>query len=178
MRATGRVVSFVNANGKALKFLALFAVIFAVTYFIFGIAPGVRRAIIQPYTVFLADAVAAVLNLFGEGARADGATVISSRFSISIAMGCDGVEPMCLFIAGVLAFPAPWRARFLGLALGVPIIHLINLARLVMLYYAGVVMPSVIDEIHVYVAQTIVILLSTALLIFWLDRFAIKPGRA
>ncbi|HEY7910777.1 MAG TPA: exosortase H [Blastocatellia bacterium] len=177
MRTAGRVYSFVNANSKALKFLALFAAIFAITYFIFGIAPGVRRGLVQPYTVFLADAVAAVLNLFGEGARTDGATVISSRFSISIAMGCDGVEPMCLFMAGVLAYPASWRARLVGLALGVPVIHLINLARLIMLYYAGVMMPSVIDEIHVYVAQTIVILLSTAILIFWLDRFAVKPGR-
>jgi hypothetical protein len=66
----------------------------------------------------------------------------------------------------------------IGLALGIPLIHAINLARLVGLYYAGVFLPTVVDEVHVYVAQTIVILLSTAILIFWLDRFAVQHRRA
>jgi exosortase H (IPTLxxWG-CTERM-specific) len=122
----------------------------------------------------LAAAVAAVINLFGAGATAAGAEVTSPRFSISIAMGCDGVEASSLFLAGVLAFPTSWRARLIGFALGIPLIHAINLVRLVGLYYAGVYLPSVFEELHVYVAQTIVILFSTGILILWLERFAIQ----
>jgi exosortase H (IPTLxxWG-CTERM-specific) len=178
MQATEKVAAFFSANRKALRFLTLFAVIFGVCYFFFGISPGVRQAFIKPYTEWLARAVSAVINLFGAGATVDGTLVSSERFSINIAMGCDGVEASSLFLAGVMAFPTSWRAKFIGLAIGIPLIHAINLARLVGLYYAGVYLPSIVEEVHVYVAQTIVILLSTAILIFWLERFATEHRNA
>jgi exosortase H (IPTLxxWG-CTERM-specific) len=178
MRAGEKVIAFFSANRKALRFLTLFAVIFGLSYFLFGIAPGVRQGIIKPYTEWLAKAVAAIINLFGAGATANGSLVQSSRFSINISMGCEGVEASSLFMAGVLAFPTSWRAKLIGLAVGVPLIHAINLARLVGLYYAGIYLPSIVEEVHVYVAQTIVILLSTAILIFWLERFATEHRRA
>ncbi len=171
-----RVKTFFEVNQKALRFLALFALIFAVCYFIFGIAEGVRNGIIKPYTVLIAKAIAVVVNLFGASAITDGTTVQSGTFSLNIAMGCDGVEATCLFLAGVLAFPTTWRARFIGLAIGIPIIQVINLARLVGLYYAGIYLPSLIEQIHVYIAQSIVILLSTVVLIYWLERIAV-PSR-
>ncbi len=172
------MIEFLTANRKPLRFLALFVLIFAACYLLFGVIPRVRLGVINPYTEFLAKAVAAIINLFGAGAIANGALVYSPRYSMDIAMGCDGVEASCLYLAGVLAFPTSWRARLIGLAFGVPLIQAINLARLVGLYYVGMYLPSVADQIHDYVAQTIVILLSTAILIFWLERFGVRHQRA
>jgi exosortase/archaeosortase family protein len=93
-------------------------------------------------------------------------------------MGCDGVEAASLYLAGVLAFPTTWKARLIGLAVGVPLIQVINLGRLVGLYYAGIYMPSAAETMHVYVAQTVVILFSTAILVFWLARVAARPRSA
>lgn len=177
-RISDQVILFLKANDKVFQFLVVFALTFAACYFFFGMAPGVRLGLIKPYTHFLARAVAAVINLFGADATVAGAQITSPRFSISIAMGCDGVEASSMFLAGVLAFPTSWRARLIGFALGIPLIHAINLVRLVALYYAGVYLPSIFEELHVYVAQTIVILLSTAILILWLERFAIQHRRA
>ena len=174
MPTSQRVISFINTNRKAFRFLAVFALTFGAFYFVFGVVPGVRLGLIQPYTHFLASAVASVINIFGAGATTVDSQVVSQRFSINIAMGCDAVEASSLFLAGVLAYPTTWRARLIGFAVGIPLIHAINLARLVGLYYAGVYLPSIVEELHVYVAQTIVILLSTAILILWLDRFAVQ----
>src|SRR5262245_16676810 len=174
MQLSEQAIGFLSANRKTLRFLVLFALSFGACYFLFGIVPGVRLGLIKPYTHLLAKAVAVVINLFGAGATAADAQVTSPRFSINIAMGCDGVEASSLFLAGVLAFPTSWRARLIGVAVGMPLIHAINLARLVGLYYAGVYLPSVVEELHVYVAQTIVILISTAILILWLERFAVQ----
>jgi len=174
VRSTENILSFLDANRRAIRFLALFALIFGVLYLVFGIAPGVRLGIIKPYTGLLARAVTAIVNIFGAAASVNDTQVLSARASIDIEMGCDGVEASCLFLAGVLAFPTSWRARLIGFAVGVPLIHLINLARLVGLYYAGVYFPGIVEELHVYVAQTLVILLSTALLIIWLERFAVQ----
>jgi exosortase H (IPTLxxWG-CTERM-specific) len=178
MLSSGRVINFLTANRKPLRFLTLFVLIFATCYLLFGVIPRVRLGVINSYTEFLAKAVAAFINLFGAGAAANGALVYSPRYSMDIAMGCDGVEASCLYLAGVLAFPTSWRARLIGLAIGVPLIQAINLARLVGLYYVGMCFPSVADQIHDYVAQTIVILLSTAILIFWLERFGVRHQRA
>jgi exosortase H (IPTLxxWG-CTERM-specific) len=177
MPITEQIKNFFVANQKALRFLSLFALIFGVCYFIFGILEGVRNGLIKPYTALIAKSIAAVINLFGAGAIADGTVVQSANFSLNIAMGCDGVEATCLFLAGVMAFPTTWRARLIGLAIGIPLIQLINLARLVGLFYAGIYLPSMVEQIHVYVAQSIVILLSTAILIYWLERIA-APARA
>src|SRR5262249_6456527 len=163
-----------TVNRSALRYVLLFGLIFGIAYFLFGIAPGVRTGILKPYTGFLARMVAAIVNLLGSSAVADGTLVRSERFSMDIAMGCDGVEACCFFLAGVLAFTTTWRAKLIGLGLGIPLIQLINLGRLVGLFYAGTYWPSLEEEIHVYVAQTVVILFSTAVLIFWLERFATK----
>lgn len=174
VRSTENILNFLEANRKAIRFLALFALIFGILYLVFGIAPGVRLGIIKPYTGLLARAVTTIVNMFGAAASVNGTQVLSARASIDIEMGCDGVEASCLFLAGVLAFPTSWRARLIGFAVGVPLIHLINLARLVGLYYAGVYFPGIVEELHVYVAQTLVIILSTALLIIWLERFGVQ----
>ncbi len=178
MQAAHSLKTFFSANQKALRFLLLFGVIFGALYFLFGLAPGVRFGIIKPYTRFLAKGVVAIINLFGAGAWADGTVVTSDRFSINIAMGCDGVEASSLLAAGVLAFPTTWRAKAIGLGVGMPLIHVINILRLVGLYYAGLFLPSVVEGIHVYVAQTIVILLSMAILVFWLERVATRRPHA
>src|ERR1044071_2138072 len=112
------VLAFFVANRRALRFILLFGLVFGVSYFIFGIVPGVRLGLIKPYTYFLAKAVSFTINLFGAASSVDGTQVSSPRFSINIAMGCDGVEASSLFLAGVLAFPTSWRARLIGLAGG------------------------------------------------------------
>jgi exosortase H (IPTLxxWG-CTERM-specific) len=172
MISTQQLKIFFTANQKVLRFLSLFVAIFGIFYFIFGIMRGVRMGIIKPYTVLLAKAVTFIINLFGAAATASDAVVQSPQFTLSIAMGCDGVEATCLFLAGVLAFPTSWRARLIGLAAGIPLIQLINVIRLVGLYNAGIFLPSMIEELHIYVAQAIVIFLSTAILIYWLERVA------
>ena len=43
-----------SANRPALRFLILFALIFAFCYFVFGVAPGARLGLIKPYTELLA----------------------------------------------------------------------------------------------------------------------------
>jgi exosortase H (IPTLxxWG-CTERM-specific) len=177
-RPVAAVVSFVNQNKAPLRFFGLFAVYFGALYLVFGLLPGVREGLIKPYTFLLARLVASTVGLFGFTAVARDSVVVSPGFSIDIVMGCDGVEASCLFAAGVLAFPTTWRSRLIGLAFGLPLIHLINLGRLVGLYFAGLYIPGSFEELHVYVAQTIVILLSTAILLFWLERFAVQPRRA
>ena len=99
------MIEFLKPNRKPLRFLALFGLIFGTCYLLLGVVPRVQMGVINLYTEFLAGTVAAVINLFGAGAVANGALVSSPRYSMDIAMGCDGVEASCLYLAGVGGVP-------------------------------------------------------------------------
>jgi exosortase/archaeosortase family protein len=76
------------------------------------------------------------------------------------------------FLAAVLAFPATWRSRLIGLALGILAIQIVNLVRVVALFLTGVYFPRIFVSSHTVIWQTIVILFGTLLWIFWANRFA------
>ncbi len=79
---------------------------------------------------------------------------------------------MIIFLAAVLAFPASWKARFVGLGIGIVAIQLVNLIRVVALFFTGAYFPSFFDSSHTVVWQTLVILSGVLLWIFWANRFA------
>src|SRR4029453_15342262 len=83
MPVSQQVLGFINSNRKAFRFLVIFALTFGACYFVFGVVPGIRLGLIQPYTHFLATAVAAVINVFGAGASTLDSQVVSPRFSIN-----------------------------------------------------------------------------------------------
>jgi exosortase/archaeosortase family protein len=80
---------------------------------------------------------------------------------------------MLIFLAAVLAFPASWRSRLLGLGLGILAIQVVNLIRVVALFLTGTYFPSLFDASHTVVWQTLVILSGVLLWIFWANRFAV-----
>lgn len=178
MRGPERVIGVFRAHGTVLRFLFLFALLFGLCYFFFNIVIAGSYDMIRPFLALQAKAVVAIVNLFGAGAWAESGIINSPRSSMRIARGCDGIDALSFFLAGVLAFPTSGRAKLIGITIGIPFIQAINLARLVLLYYAGLRFPSLFEGIHVYVGQALVILFSTALFIFWLERFAVEHRRA
>ena len=101
----------------------------------------------------------------------------TNGFAVSIEAGCNGVEAMLIYFAAVLAFPASWRSRLLGVVLGFVAIQLVNLVRVVALFLTGVYFPRLFDSSHTVIWQTVVILSGVLLWILWANRFAeLHPG--
>jgi exosortase H (IPTLxxWG-CTERM-specific) len=117
---------------------------------------------------------APVLSLFGD-VYAQGTFIQFGGFSASIVEACNGVLPAYLFVSAVLAFPCSWRAKLLGLLIGVPGIFLINLLRVVSLMMVGAYWPEFFERIHIYVWQGLVIALSMGIWVFWAEVF-VRPG--
>lgn len=66
--------------------------------------------------------------------------------SLSVAHGCNGVHAVLIFAAAILAFPARWTRRLIGLAAGVVIIFGFNMIRLVNLLLVAVYIPAVVRQ--------------------------------
>lgn len=157
---------------REITFLALFLLLLAGSFTLVSFK-GVNDRVIEPFTAGVAQASGAILELLGQDIRMQGSMILSDRFSVNIMNGCNGVEAMLIFFAAVLAFPASWKARLAGLALGLVAIQLVNLLRVVALYLTGAYLPGFFDTSHTVVWQTLVILSGVLLWIFWANRFAV-----
>lgn len=160
---------FRQRNRRELTFLVLFAVLLGGSFTLVSVN-WVNDHVVEPFTAGIARVSGATLDFLGQDVRMQGTIIRGSRFAVNIRNGCNGVEAMLIFLAAVLAFPAPWRARLLGLALGVVAIQAVNLVRVVALYLTGAYFPSFFDASHTVVWQTVVILFSVLLWILWANR--------
>jgi exosortase H (IPTLxxWG-CTERM-specific) len=138
----------------------------------------VTVSLVNPFTEGIARAAGLFLNLLGETTTVRGTQLSSPRFAVNIYHGCNGVLATSIYVAAVLAFPATWAQRGIGIGLGIPFIQIINMARIVSLYYIGIYWPKLFAAAHGYVWQSIVILFSMVLWIFWAERFARFADRA
>lgn len=157
-RAVRRRRSFVFL-GKFLGLLVAFALLVS--------WKPVNDSVIVPFTVGIARTAAAVLNLFPERVTVVGTELRSPGFGVDIENGCNGVETALLFCAAVLAFPAPWRARGIGLALGFLAIQALNLIRVVTLFWIGSHRPALFSTAHTVIWQSVVVLAGVLLFLLW-----------
>jgi exosortase H (IPTLxxWG-CTERM-specific) len=149
-----------------LRFLILFLVILGVGFTVIALR-AVDEAFVVPYTTLIAKVSGGILHVLGEDITVDGRVLRSPRFSVVIYNGCNGLITSLIFISGVLAFPARWRAKLIGVIGGLVAIQLINLVRIVTLFYIGVFLPQHFNDSHIFIWQSIVILAGVTLWIVW-----------
>ncbi len=159
---------------KEVAFLLKFGALLAL--FFLAVAPKpMNDLLVEPFTAGVARLGGLSARLFGEHTVMAGTTITSPRFSVNIRNGCNGLETIFIFAAAVLAFPAPWKARLLGLAAGFVAIQIVNLVRIVSLFYIGIHYPKIFEESHTVFWQVGVILSGVIFWIIWADRFALPP---
>ncbi|MDA8019751.1 MAG: exosortase H [Thermoanaerobaculia bacterium] len=158
---------------RELTFVGLFLVILSVSFTILSLQQ-VNDGFVEPFTGGVAAASGVALKLLGQDITKTGTIIALNdrQFAVNIRNGCNGIETMVIFLAAVLAFPAPWKARIIGLVFGSIAIQAINLVRVVALFFTGAYFPKFFDSSHTVVWQTIVIAFGVFLWIFWADRLA------
>lgn len=162
---------------QSRQFLIRFAVLLVVLYALVAIHP-VNDNVIVPYTNVLATVVAKALALIHISAAASGTIIRSAIFALDIRNGCNGVEAVVLLLAAVAAFPASIMDRAKGLLLGLLFVQVVNVIRLVMLFWLGAYHRSVFDLFHVTVWQTVIVLVTFAFFYVWSTRVASRTASA
>lgn len=170
-------VAWFRAKNPVLRFAVVFGLLIGLFYFVLILSPFFKQVFFPPYLRFNARMASAVCNWFGQHTSTSGGTISSARFSVQIAVGCDGSEPLALFMAAMLAFPAPFRRKIPGLLLGVVILTVVNLVRIVSLFLAGVYYPQTVASLHAEVWPAAFILLVIVLWAIWIQ-WAMKPRPA
>jgi exosortase H (IPTLxxWG-CTERM-specific) len=117
----------------------------------------------------------------GKATRTGAILRAPSGFGVEMRDGCNAVNVTLLLWSAVLAFPAPWKLKALGLAAGSLIIQAVNIVRFISLFYLGQYSMTWFDFAHGYLWETLLIL--DTLVVFWLwvnrvSRYASAPNAA
>jgi exosortase/archaeosortase family protein len=146
--------------------VALFFIVIAGLGWLSNIEPG-RRLVVEPVTRASVIASELLIRVFGGSAQADGTLLMGPNTMLNIKDGCNGIIAMILFAGAVVAHDAKAVAKLAGLAIGIPLIGILNLVRIVSLYVVSVVRPSLLDFFHIYFFQTLIIICVVVLWYAW-----------
>jgi len=119
-----------------------------------------------------ADLTASVLRWLGVAITVDGTLVSSSVFAMRIGHECTSIVPMVLLICAAIAYPSRIKQKLFCIALGLPVLFILNLIRTVSLYYVGVHIIDYFDMMHYVIWQSVMILAVLAIWLFWAGRLA------
>lgn len=150
------------------RFTILFVVIL-LALFAFELTPP-GQAFVVPWTGLVADSSAGLIRAFDGDAVSEGKVLRSQKtgFAVTIEAGCNGVEAMLVLLAGILAFPAPWKFKLIGLGIGVIAIQALNLVRIVSLFYLGQWNAQWFEWAHLYVWQALIMLDALIVWLLWI----------
>ena len=112
----------------------------------------------------------AILEVLGISNTRTGSTVQFGSGGMQVISECSGIYVAILFSSGVLAFPATWRSRLSGLALGVLAIFAVNVLRLVTLGAIIAKKRDLLPLFHEYLWQVLFILVVAGLYLLWIER--------
>jgi exosortase H (IPTLxxWG-CTERM-specific) len=148
------------------RFLASFIAIL-LGLFALELTPPLQAAIVAPWTAGLAWVSATLAAAFDPHVLAAGKVLRSTTngFAISIEAGCNGIEAAIVLIAAILAYRAPWKHRLLGIAAGLAAVQVLNVVRVISLFYLGQWSATAFEWAHLYLWQALIMM---DVLIVWL----------
>ena len=169
MRAAGQWRDHWRQRGRSRLWLTGAAILSVVLFLVW--ASG-NPVVMEPIRSGLARITGVILGALGHRVIVSGNTVGSELFGISVITACTGLFTTGLFLIAVVAYPTRWASKLLGSAIGIGGILVLNVVRLVSLYYIGVHLPGFLNTAHQLIWQSLLILFSVVLWLLWAGRWA------
>lgn len=164
-----------NAYGARTKPLTLIwrAVGFVAMFSVLQLAwQGLSGSRLEYFVIHSCTVTPATLlaNLLTPGVQASASDYVlqAPGLRLNILNGCDGLEALFLVIAAFAVAPIAWRWRLGGIAAGVPVVFVVNQARILALFYAFRASPSLFDALHATVTPVAVVILVCCYFYAWL----------
>jgi exosortase H (IPTLxxWG-CTERM-specific) len=151
-----------------IRFFILFLVLQA-GLFGLELTPWAQEWFVAPWTGRLAAISAGIVKIFDADVLAQGKVLqsVSNGFAVSIEAGCNGVEATIVLVAAILAFPASWKRKLIGLVAGVVAVQGLNIIRVISLFYLGQWNFHAFEWAHLYVWQALIMLDVMVVWLLW-----------
>jgi len=151
---------------RAMRCVAIFIVLIGVFYGVVH-SPGSEGRLFEPLLRAVARVSGSLLGALGHEAVVDGRWVRTPEFTFQIVRGCDGLEPLAVYVSAVIASPVAIGPKALGAALGILALTIINFLRIVSLYYVALYFPKSFELVHEDYWQPAFVLLAVCAWAAW-----------
>jgi len=129
------------------------------------------QAIDSSFSQALVKTAHGIILLGGGHATRDAAILRSAAgFGVEMRDGCNAVNVTILLWSAILAFPATWKMKSIGLAAGTLILQAINILRFITLFYLGQYSMSWFDFAHAYLWESLIMLDTLIVFGYWVSR--------
>ena len=152
-----------------LRFNLVFVGVLIVFALLWQVRP-VYEAVNAPWTQGTAFLSYRLMSLLDADVAAQGSIIYSTatQKAVEIKNGCNGLEGTMVVVAAVLAFPASFVAKAWGILLGTLAVQLVNLIRVISLYYLNIWSPALFEWTHLYLWQALIILDAFIFFLIWI----------
>lgn len=111
-----------------------------------------------------------LINMFGESTVVSNEIISSKFFSLAVKKGCDAIAPMILLFMSIIAFPTKFKWKVPGVILGIASLVILNIIRIVSLYFIGKhFSPKVFDIMHIDIWQILFLVFTVFLWLMWMN---------
>ncbi len=121
------------------------------------------------YTRGVVISTSKILKILGLPIAHQGSVIQLPSVALDVRFGCSGLEAVMIFAVAVIAFPAPWKNKLIGIAGGFVILQVINILRIATLAYSAAHFKGLFETIHIYVAQGLMIAVSLGIFFVYLN---------
>lgn len=97
---------------------------------------------------------------------ADGA-LVANGVELELVRGCDGVGVGILLAAGIIGLNDSVSKKAIGLALGLAVVHVLNIVRIVGLFYVMRGYRTHFSDVHNLIAPTFMLVASGLCFVWW-----------
>ena len=164
-----------------ILFLVKFVGIYLVGNFLYGLYVTAYKPGPDLATHWVSDQTAVVLTACGWPTevedRADRPTTrlnYDGKSILAVYEGCNGINVMIIFIAFVVAFGPLTKTVLWFIPVGLLIIHLMNLARITLLFWVSIYLEDLMYFTHKYFFTAILYVVVFVLWVWWVKKYAIK----
>ncbi len=152
-----------------VRFFLKFIVIQFTLFFLY-VTDVVQHYAVVPFTAKIASLSAWLIMFFDKDVISEGVVIrdLGDGFAVAIHAGCNGVEPIIVLVAALIAFPSPWKVKLGGMLIGSLAVQLLNLIRVISLFYLGQWNIKVFEWAHLYLWQALIMLDVLIIFLIWL----------
>jgi len=167
-----------------ILFLVKFIGIYVVANLLYGWYVTAYTPRPDPATQVVSQHTASTLQLFGWPAithddprKPTTQIVCEGKSVLAIFEGCNGINIMIIFLAFLFAFGPVNRTLLWFAPVGLLILHAMNLARIVLLFWVSLYLPKFMYFTHKYFFTAILYVVVFVLWVWWVRKFSkIRPS--
>ena len=151
-----------------------FVIFVLVQLVLFGIelTQPVQQYVVLPVTAALARVCAFIISLFDPSVVSYGKVLMNPKtgFAVSVEPGCNGIEAFIVLTAAIVAFPAPWKHKAIGIVAGFFAVQILNIVRVISLFYLGQWNMTWFNFAHEYLWQAFIMFDVLVVFLIWAKR--------